>query len=317
MNEKLTFIDLFSGLGGFRIALESLGAQCVFSSEIDLHARETYYMNFGEYPSGDITKISEKEIPEHDILCAGFPCQPFSHAGLRKGFDDARGTLFFDIIRIAKARRPKVLFLENVSGLTSHDNGKTIQVIKEQIANLGYTLYYKTMNAMHYGIPQNRNRWYGVAIRNDLVQGEFYFPPKKPLKFTLNDVIKDLNLQEYQITPIARSNIKNHLSKFKENKRYNEDNILIANEIRKSRCHFRCDGISPCLTAKMGTGGNNVPVVVSLNRKLTERECLSLMGFPNWYKVIPNKMQTYKQIGNSVVVPLVQEIAENIIKYLE
>ena len=151
----LKFIDLFCGLGGFRVALEALGCECVFSSDIDKYARETYKMNFGEYPTGDITKIDEKTIPDHDILCAGFPCQPFSIGGKRLGFEDTRGTLFFDVLRILKEKRPRAFFLENVAGLCNHDGGKTMKTILDCLEDVGYTSFHSVINAKDVGYPQN------------------------------------------------------------------------------------------------------------------------------------------------------------------
>lgn len=320
-NEKFRFIDLFSGLGGFRIAFESLGGRCVFSSDIDVAARETYKLNFGEYPFGDITQIDAKEIPDHEILCAGFPCQPFSIGGKRRGFDDTRGTLFFDVIRILKEKKTKAFFLENVSGITSHDKGMTIKVIESSLEELGYEISYKVINAKNVGYPQNRNRWYCIGVKKELINEEInlskMFPQEcKNLKYTIDDLLEfDVN-SDYNITEIAEKNINTHLETFLESKRYDENHVLIANEIRKSRCNFRSDGISPCLTAKMGTGGNNIPVLVNKNRKLTEKECLRIMGFPSDYKIKKNYMQSYKQIGNSVVVPIIEEIGKNLVKAL-
>lgn len=311
--EKFKFIDLFSGLGGFRIAMESLGGKCVLSSEIDKHAVETYFSNFNEMPIGDITKVNVAEIPDHDVLCAGFPCQPFSIGGLRKGFEDTRGTLFFDVARIIKEKKPKVVFLENVAGIVSHDSGNTLRVIINSLEELEYKVHYKVMNASDYGIPQNRNRWYCIAVRSD-IDFEYKFPEKVSLKYTLKDIIEYDISEKYNITDVAKSNIDKFIEEFKISNRYNQDEVLIANEVRKSRCNFRCDGISPCLTAKMGTGGNNVPIVTDQNRKLTEKECLRIMGFPSWYNIAQNKMQSYKQIGNSVVVPIIKMIGDNFVK---
>lgn len=321
-NLQYTFIDLFSGLGGFRIAFESCGAKCVFSSEIDTHARKIYYNNFGEIPSGDVTKIAAEDVPTHDILCAGFPCQPFSLAGKRLGFEDTRGTLFFEIVRIIKEKLPKAIFLENVAGIVNHDGGRTLSVIEKEIKGLGYKIKWKIMNACNYGVPQNRNRWYMVGIREDLCISDEdlvdIFPEEIILETTLSDIL-DLHKKEsfYAISKIAQKNINLFKEQFKTmNKRYNADKILIANEVRPSRCNFRSDGISPCLTAKMGTGGNNIPIIVDAKRRFTEEECLRIMGFPEWYKIEKNKMQSYKQIGNSVAVPVIKKIGERIIKFL-
>lgn len=315
--KRFKFIDLFCGLGGFRIALEKIGGQCVFSSDNNLDVCKIYEENFGDNPYSDITEISEKKIPKFDVLCAGFPCQPFSIAGKRMGFNDSRGTLFFEVARILKYNKPKIAFLENVSGIVSHDSGKTIKVITNTLEELGYVVNTKIMNAKDYGIPQNRNRWYCVAIREDIYNHEFKFPEKCDLKYTLNDIIERKLTKDYKSTETAINNINKYLSDFKKSDRYSgKNNYIIANEIRASKCNFRSDGISPCLTAKMGTGGNNIPVVVDLKRKLTEKECLKIMGFPDDYKIKANNMQSYKQIGNSVVVPVIYEIANSFKEYL-
>lgn len=318
--QKLKFIDLFCGLGGFRLAFESLGAECVFSCDIDKYARETYNNNFKEYPYGDITKINANDIPNHDILCAGFPCQPFSIAGKRLGFEDTRGTVFFDILRILKEKKPKAFFLENVSGIINHDKGKTLEVIKKSLSELGYFIDYKVINAKDVGYPQNRSRWYCIGINDDLLKHNksinFNFPGKKDLYYTLDSILETNVSDTYKITSIAKENIYNHLKKFKDSNRYDESYKLIANEVRRSRCGFRCDGISPCLTAKMGTGGNNIPILVEQSRKLTERECLRIMGFPENYYITPNTHHSYKQIGNSVVVPIIREIGFSLIDIL-
>jgi DNA (cytosine-5)-methyltransferase 1 len=314
---EFKFIDLFSGIGGFRLAFEKAGGQCVFSSEIDKNARETYYMNFKTYPSGDITKVEEKEIPDHDILCAGFPCQPFSIAGRRLGFEDTRGTLFFDVARILKAKQPKAFLLENVRGLVNHDDGNTLKSIENTLVELGYVISHKVMNAKEYGIPQNRDRWYCIGIRKNLGIKDlnFIFPEKKELSFLIDDIIEKKHMEDYKITERALFNINIHKPKFLDKSGYSR-NILLAYEIRPSKCGFKNDGISPCLTAKMGTGGNNIPVIVDYNRKLTERECLRIMGFPESFKIKPNNQETYKQIGNSVVVPIIEELAKGIKKII-
>lgn len=319
----LKFIDLFCGLGGFRIAFEASGGKCVFSSDIDKAARETYKNNFGEEPSGDITKIDAKDIPDFDVVCAGFPCQPFSLAGKRKGFEDTRGTLFFDVLRIIREKRPKAFFLENVAGLTNHDGGRTIQVIMDNLDGAGYYATYKLLNAKEYGVPQNRNRWYCVGIRKDLVasEDEFasynFYPDKCELKYSLNDVVKlDLDDDSYNSSEIAQNNIRKHLDD-KCNEMLSDGEILLANNVRPSRTFFAKTGVSPCLTAKMGTGGNNVPIIVNTMRKLTEQECLKIMGFPEWYKIRKNYSQSYKQVGNSVIVPILTEIAARMTKFLE
>lgn len=308
-----TFIDLFAGMGGFRIAFEKQGCKCVFSSEIDKAARETYKLNFGEYPSGDIATIDSENIPDFDILCAGFPCQPFSIAGKRLGFEDTRGTLFFEVARIIKDKKPAAFVLENVKGLVNHDKGKTINIIEKTLMELGYDIKCEILNALHHGVPQNRERWYCIGIRNDIaVSGNIKFPPKCNLKYDLSDIIEDVTSEEYRISQRCIENIQHHVNIMG----INIDKYTLAYEVRPSKCQFANKMYSPCLTAKMGTGGNNVPIVVSQNRKLTERECLRIMGYPITYKIAKG-YQSYKQLGNSVVVPLLTDIAKEVIDYLE
>lgn len=312
---EVKFIDLFAGIGGFRVALEKNGAKCVFSSEIDKYARETYKQNFGEIPSGDIFEIDAEDIPNHDILCAGFPCQPFSIAGKRLGFEDARGTLFFEVARIIKTKRPKAFILENVAGLVNHDNGKTLETIINILNDLNYSVEWKLMNAKDYGIPQNRNRWYCVGFDNDYTEFNLdVFPEKEELKKTLKDIIdlNNVNKKEYIVSDTAIKNMKKHIDNFLF-KNELKDEPIIANNIRPSKVSFSSNGISPCLTAKMGTGGNNVPVIYNLNRKFTTDECLKIMGFPDTYKIKANYSQSYKQLGNSVVVPIIEKISQKII----
>lgn len=308
----LKFIDLFCGMGGFRLAFEHYGCECVFSSDIDPFACKTYELNFGENPQNDITKTSANEIPDFDILCAGFPCQPFSIAGKRLGFEDTRGTLFFDVARIIKEKKPKGFLLENVKGITNHDGGNTINVICNTLKELGYEIKSDVLNAKDYGVPQNRERWYCIGIRKDLLKTKINFPIKCKLKLTLEDIIEENVSKNYASSKICTKNI----NKFIKLKDIKTSKVTLAYEIRPSRCQFSLKGISPCLTAKMGTGGNNVPVVVEQHRRLTERECLSIMGFPNSYK-INNGSHTYKQIGNSVVVPVLTKLAGCLLDCLE
>lgn len=306
------FIDLFCGLGGFRLAFEKMGGECVFSSDIDEPVQKTYASNFGEVPQGDITKIEACDIPDHDILCAGFPCQPFSTAGRRLGFEDTRGTLFFEVARILKEKRPIGFILENVKGLTNHDDGHTLEVILNTLDEIGYDYKYAVLNAKDYNVPQNRERWYCVGIRKDYKTNiaDFQFPEKEELKKKLSDIIEhDINVSDYIVSEACERNINT----FIEKKSIEVTPHTLAYDIRPSRCHFIKGDISNCLTAKMGTGGSNVAVVVSQNRKLTERECLRIMGFPDDYK-IGKGYQAYKQIGNSVVVPVICKLAEDLVK---
>lgn len=315
MDNNIKFIDLFCGLGGFRVALEKQHCNCVFSSDIDKSVSQVYKNNFGEYPSGDITKIDSKRIPDFDILCAGFPCQSFSIAGKRLGFEDSRGTMFFEVARILKEKHPKAFILENVKGLTNHDNGKTLITILDILNTLGYKYIHKVINAKDIGIPQNRERWYCVGIRKDInieLDPYIIFPAPHSNLFSYDDIIDAQKIyKRYRISNICESNIQKHIGKVKEkNSKY-----TLAYEIRPSRCQFKTDGIAPCLTAKMGTGGNNVPVIVELNRKLTEKECLKLMGYPDNYK-IGTGARAYKQIGNSVVIPILEQISKSLVNIL-
>lgn len=305
---RYKFIDLFAGIGGFRLAFDNLSCECVMSSEIDIEATKTYEANFGDKPLGDICAI--KSIPYHSILLAGFPCQPFSLAGKRKGFEDTRGTLFFEILRILKSNKPKSFLLENVAGLINHDKGNTFQVILNSLKGLGYKVFYEVINSKDLGIPQNRSRIYIVGFLNK--RAKFTFP--KPIfNIELEDII-DWNNLECNLSPTVLNHIKNHSS---SGLLINQGKLSLITEMRPSRCNSRGDGISPCLTAKMGTGGNNIPVIYSLKRTLSLEEALQIMTFPKDFKLPNSKMASYKQIGNSVVTQYVQSIGEVMIKTLD
>lgn len=321
----MKFIDLFCGIGGFRIAFESVGGECVFSSDIDKYACETYRANFNEYPLNDITKIDEKELPDFDILCAGFPCQPFSIGGLRKGFNDTRGTLFYDIERILREKKPKAFILENVKGLANHDKGKTLKVIINKLSKrvnyqqnesksndcLNYDVHYRVINSKQFGVPQNRERIYIIGFEKNT---NFQFPKiNKEKKIT--DII-DYSLEKNTNSEILEKNIKTHLEQHKKYSEIKDLEYLLAYEVRKSRCAFRFDNLSPTLTAKMGTGGNNVPVLVNHRRKLSTNECLRIQGYPKNFKIKPNYSQSYKQIGNSVSVTVIKALAKEMVKVI-
>jgi len=308
----ITFIDLFSGIGGFHLAFESVGAKCVFSAEIDKYACNTYKANFENDPFCDVSKLDPKNIPNFDILCAGFPCQPFSIAGKQKGFSDTRGTLFFDIERIIRAKQPKAFILENVKGLVSHNKGNTIKVILETLEKkLKYKVFYKVLNSKDYNVPQNRERIYIIGFKDHSI--EFEFPKKLEQTVDLSH-IRDNDLEGSKISELAKSHIRTHLKNHKRYEEIKSNPLLLSYEIRKSRASFRFDNLSPCLTAKMGTGGNNVPIFVDEMRKFTTRECLRIQGFPDSFWIEPNKAQSYKQIGNSISVPVVRLLAKEIIK---
>lgn len=304
-----TFIDLFAGLGGFRLALESLGAKCVYSNEWDKFAQTVYNDNFGDIPEGDITKVDENTIPDHDILCAGFPCQAFSISGKQRGFEDSRGTLFFDVARIVKCKKPKVVFMENVKNFASHDNGKTLQVVKATMEELGYSFNYKVLNATDFGMPQKRERIYMVCFRNDLNCGRFDFP--KP--FPLSRHVEDFLLKDESVVSnlyIERSDIYYNV---KDDSKFSNKSIRlgIVNKGGQGERIYSTKGIAITLSANGGgvfakTGGY---LINGRPRKLHPRECARLMGFPDTYKMAKNKNQAYKQFGNSVVIDVLQYIA--------
>ena len=320
IREKLlknkTFIDLFAGLGGFRIALESLGAKCVYSNEWDKFAKEVYYDNFGDIPDDDITKVDERLIPDHDILCAGFPCQSFSISGKQNGFDDDRGNLFFDIIRIIKHKKKKIIFMENVKNLVSHNNGKTLLTIKNEIQKLGYSFYYKVLNATDYGIPQKRERIYIVCFRNDLNIKNFKFPEPVKLMKHLEDLLLDNN----QIPNNFYINRDDIVIKNTKDNQYSNKSIKlgIVNKGGQGERIYSTKGVAITLSAYGGgvfskTGGYFID---GKYRKLMPRECARIMGYPDSFKIINNRNQAYKQFGNSVVIDVLQYIAIQIAKHI-
>ncbi|MFK3957913.1 DNA (cytosine-5-)-methyltransferase [Pseudalkalibacillus hwajinpoensis] len=307
------FIDLFAGIGGIRLAFEEYG-ECVFSSEWDNKAKETYKLNFGEEPEGDITQIDEKDIPDHDILLAGFPCQPFSLAGVSKknslgkqhGFlDETQGTLFFDLARVIKEKQPQAFLLENVKNLRNHDKGKTFKMIKKVLEEeLGYTVYDRVINAKGL-VPQNRERIYIVGFKKPI---HFEFPviPEKgpPLRTILdNNVIDKYTLSD---------KLWNYLQAYKEkhSKKGNGFGFGLADlnsNTRTLSARYHKDGSE--ILIPQGEGKNP--------RRLTPRECARLQGFPETFKIEVSDTAAYKQFGNSVAVPVVKEIAKNIIYAIE
>ncbi len=310
------FIDLFAGIGGFRIAMQNLGGRCVFSSEWDIDAQKTYFKNFGEIPFGDITSSAiKRRIPaKFDILCAGFPCQAFSIAGYRRGFNDTRGTLFFDVATILRDHRPKAFFLENVKNLKSHDNGRTYEVIENTLRELGYDVHTKVLNSMtHANIPQNRERIFIVGFDPEQVptHGEFKFPEAVDLTCTIHDCI-DYDVQDNSLY-------------YNESQRYYPflaEAMINPDTVYQWRRHYvreNRSNVCPTLTANMGMGGHNVPLIITPQgfRKLTPKECLNFQGYPQKFSFPDiSASKCYKQAGNSVTVPLIQRIAENIIKLL-
>lgn len=306
------FIDLFAGIGGFRLALESFGAKCVYSNEWDKFAQETYHMNFGDIPEGDITQVDETRIPDHDILCAGFPCQPFSISGKQYGFEDSRGTLFFDVARIVKEKRPKVVFLENVKNFATHDDGKTISVVKNTMLELGYSFQFRVLNPINYGIPQKRERVYMVCFRNDIERESFVFPQP----FKLNRFVENFLLPDNEVRDLIVNRTDLVLND-KVNINYNAPSTIRVGTVGKGGQGERIyspKGIAITLSAYGGgvfakTGGY---LINGQTRRLHPRECARIMGFPDSFKLHPNMNQAYKQLGNSVVVDVLQLITQQI-----
>lgn len=319
----MRFIDLFSGMGGFRVAMESLDDTCVFSADFDHHACETYEKNFGEFPLVDISNLDEKKVPAHDIMTAGFPCQPFSIGGYRRGFDDTRGTLFFDVLRILRHHGPKVFILENVKGLINHDEGRTFATILNSLAeeingvpnvakskdNLGYCVFWKLLNAKDFGVPQNRERVFIVGFKQR--PKVFDFPKtleRKPSLQKLLDKTPEIRLLSKQ----SQGYVEKYLQLHPKYLQIRDLPFLIAYEIRRSRSAFRFDDLAPCLTTKMGTGGNNVPYLVNQKRFLSLSECLKIQGFPSDFKLTESYSHALRQIGNSVAVPVVSSVFQSI-----
>ncbi len=314
MGENLKFIDLFAGIGGFRIALERNGAKCVFTSEWDKDAQITYKENFGEMPHGDITAINEKDIPKHDIICAGFPCQAFSISGKQQGFKDARGTLFFDIARIAEYHKPKVLFLENVKNLVKHYHGNTLKIILRILDETGYNAYYKVLSASHYGVPQSRERIYIVAFRKDLGVNYFYFPKPSYKKIYVKDILENEKATEEHI--LNRKDIK--FWEKDQTPQLKPIQIGKINNGGQGERIYSINGHAITLSAYGGgaAGKTGAYLVNGKIRRLSPRECARVQGYPEWFKIPVSKSQAYKQFGNSVAVPVVDSIFSQIVKVL-
>lgn len=301
MQDKFSFIDLFCGIGGIRQGFESIGGDCVFSSDIDKHARQVYFDNYNEYPSGDITEIDESSIPTFDVLCAGFPCQPFSQAGLGKGFDDDRGNLFFDITRIIKHHKPKVVFLENVKRLRTHDKGNTFATITKHLKDLGYSVNHKVLNARDFGVPQNRERIYIVALLDDSLI--YKFPDAPNTEQVVGDILETNVDPKYTIS----------------------DKLWAGHQRRKVQNKLNGKGFgyssvtpdSPytrAITARYYKDGSEILIEQegANPRKVTPREASRLQGFPDSFKITCSDCQAYKQFGNSVAVNVIKELALSI-----
>ena len=303
--ERLKFIDLFCGIGGFRVAFEEaceeneIQADCVFSSDIDKYAQESYEANFGERPVGDITKIDEKDIPDHDILFAGFPCQPFSIIGQMKGLNDTRGTLFFDIARILKEKEPKAFILENVKQLVGHDKGKTLKVIVKSLQELGYHVQYSVLNALDFGLPQKRERVVIVGHKETIL---FTFPnPEKPYK-PLTEILENKIDEKYFASDYIRNKRKEkHTSSYYPS---------IWHENKSGNI---CSYPYSCA---LRSGASHNYLLVNGERRLTPREMFRLQGFPDWYKIVVSDAQAKKQAGNAVPVNMIKAVSQKLLPYV-
>lgn len=313
-----TFIDLFAGIGGFRIPLQELQGKCVFTSEFNFHAQRAYEINFGEVPFGDITKLDLNIVPNHDVLTAGFPCQPFSISGKMKGFEDTRGTLIYSVFQIIDMRRPKVVFLENVKHLVHHDKGNTLKTIIKDLELLGYKVSWKVLNASDFGVAQNRERIVIIAHQSDYFDfSKLHTKPKTMLKDILDKdvdfeylnepftIIKDFKKQESGLVFVGY-----------RNKKIRKAGVRPGTE-HLSRVHkqpnriYSAEGLHPALPSQESSGRfwifNEGKV-----RKLTIGECYKIMGFPENFIKINNIAELYRQIGNSVCIPMIKEIAKEI-----
>jgi len=307
-----TFVDLFAGIGGFRIAFERAGGQCVFSSEWDKLAQQTYYANYGEMPAGDITQVPTSDIPDHDILTAGFPCQPFSIAGVTKhnalgnahGFaHTTQGTLFFDVARIIAEKRPKAFVLENVKNLKSHDKGRTFRVIEETLMDeLGYFVYHNVIDARTV-VPQHRERIYIVGFREPR---RFTFPSLPDLQPRMRDILEPDVDPKYTLTDHLWEYLQNYAAKHRA--KGNGFGFGLTD----------LDGVARTLSARYYKDGSEIliPQKGKNPRRLTPRECARLMGFPEDFKIVVSDTRAYKQFGNSVVVPVIAAIAREVAKGL-
>lgn len=312
-----TFIDLFAGIGGFRLAMQANGGKCVFSSEWNKFAQQTYMANFGDMPYGDITQEETKQaIPVgFDVLCAGFPCQPFSIAGVSKknslgretGFKDkTQGTLFFDVADIIQRYRPKAFYLENVKNLVSHDKGNTFKVIRSTIEELGYSLHYQVMDGKSF-VPQHRERIMMVGFNKDIYHGEevFNFPKLGEPKLTVKDILLESVPEKYTLSDKLWSYLQSYAEKHKAN----------GNGFGYGMIDF--NGITRTLSARYYKDGSEIliPQEGKNPRRLTPRECARLMGYPDEFVIDKvSEVQSYKQFGNSVIVPLITAVSKELVK---
>jgi len=323
---RFNFIDLFAGIGGFRLALQNLGGKCIFTSEWDKYSKQTYEANFGEVPFGDITKKKTKNyIPDDfDVLCAGFPCQAFSIAGRRGGFEDTRGTLFFDVAEIIKKKKPKAIFLENVKGLRSHDKGRTLTTILNVLRNdLGYFVPEpQVLNAKEFGVPQNRERIFIVGFRNDLGITNFKYPKGKNKTKVLENILEKEEVSvKYYLSELYLNTLRAHRARH-ESKGNGFGYEIIPNDGTANA--VVCGGMGRERNLVYDHKLTNFKPVTNISgevnregiRKMTPREWARLQGFPDDFKIVVSDAQAYKQFGNSVAVPAIQATAKQILKTL-
>lgn len=298
------FVDLFSGIGGFRIACEKNGGKCVFSSEWDKFSQKTYFENFGDIPHGDITKIDAKEIPKHDLLCAGFPCQPFSVFGNREGFNHKKqGNLFYEIVRILKEHTPKMVLLENVEGIVTHDKGKTLDTIFSILKNdLKYKVFHKILNSSDYGLPQHRRRIYIVCFLIEEFGDDvnYIWPTPSKRKSYIGKVIEH-HPTGYNITPHLQ---KNYLFKKDDGRPQlvDKNSKIIVRTFSAS--YYKIQRLSGTFVRDGDTG----------IRRFSKNECISIMGFPKDFKIPVSRAQMYRQFGNSITIPVVTKVVAQMIK---
>lgn len=313
-NSKFTFIDLFAGIGGIRLAYEAVGGKCVYSNEWDKYCQMTYFANFGDQPDGDITKVNENDIPDHDILVAGFPCQPFSIAGISKkkslgratGFEDkTQGTLFFDVCRIIKAKRPKAFMLENVKNLRSHDKGRTFRIIQESLDELDYEIRYEVLDGQNY-VPQHRERIIIVGFDRkrygENIDFRFDLTPVDP-KPEMKDILEKNADSKYTLSDKLWQYLQDYADKHK----------AAGNGFGYGLADIH--GVSRTLSARYYKDGSEIliPQPGKNPRRLTPRECARLQGYPEAFVIPVSDTQAYKQFGNSVVVPLVTDVAHLVV----
>lgn len=304
------YVDLFSGIGGLRIPFDEIGGKCVFSAEIDKHARNTYLNNFNDPDhvfAEDIRDVNPEDIPSFDLLLAGFPCQPFSHAGLKKGFDDTRGTLFFEIASILRAHRPKAFLLENVRGLVSHDGGKTFKRILEVLSE-NYVVKHKVLNAKHFGLPQNRARIYIVGFLKDLeVDPDIFLNIETQEATSVGQILERRVSSRYTISDRLWAGHQERLARHKAN-----GNGFGYRMVSRDDTH------TATISARYYKDGSEILIDQPGRnpRKLTPREAASLQGFPSWFKISESEVQAYKQFGNAVPVAVVRQIAQRMRKFI-